>query len=203
LPPAARKKFKVAEPSPTGNQLVFGSVPAPKGATAGIVFSAINTGEGNDQLYAKDPPTEAFINWSGTFDSIDAQGDPSEFTAGISTGEGTDIFTLSDTAFSDLSATTIAGTFYSLLQPGASSIGVLLSLSGSQIDIAYEPGAVISGGGISFGTTSDLGTITAGINAVPLAVPEPSGMVCVAIGLLLMAALQGARGVPSGSGRLA
>jgi hypothetical protein len=173
LAPAAIKKFKISEPTPTGNQITFGNVPAPAGATAGIVFSAVNTGEANDTFIAKDPPTVAFISWSGTFDSEDAQGNTSQFTAGVFTDEGADTLTLPETAFPNLSPTTIASTFYSLLEPDASTIGILLSLSGSTLNIAYEPEAVTSMGGISFGTTSDIGTITAGINAAIIPEPRP------------------------------
>jgi hypothetical protein len=141
---------------------------------------------------AKDDPTIAEVEFSGTFDENDAFGNPTTFTAGFfadpttSNPSGSDSLTLSASSFPDLSGATIANTFAADLASGAASLGIVLGVvdlspTDGLVVVNYPAGTATFNGGVVFGTTSSDGTVSGAINAV---VPEPASLVLLGTGLL-------------------
>lgn len=132
-----------------------------------VIFSSQTTGEGFDKLTATN--IAAFIEFDGGFDQLDSLGNISTFLAGFSTdiGSVTQSFLADD--FADLTASTIASTFYDALVIPADLIGINLTLSGSSLIASYDPG--VHGESVEFGTTSGAGTVA---GSVTLPVPPIS-----------------------------
>jgi hypothetical protein len=154
-------------------------------AGAAIVFDSKDAGEALDTLAGKDDPTAAGIEFIGNFDSQDASGGSSTFTAGFSTDLGSELLTLDASSFSGLSGQSIADTFFSLLEPSAPSLGVVLthldrSSTDGLININFVPGAAHrEGGAVFFGTSSAEGMVEGAINVVP----EPSTVFVATLGV--------------------
>jgi hypothetical protein len=183
ISPANVKALDVADVET--NKIEF----ANPGKADGIVFKATGTGEADDNFRVnKDDTSRAFINWTGPFGLLDADGMETRFTAGVVTDAGSAIVTLAESDFPSVSdGSIIAQKFYDTLSPMVSSLGVTLTLNGPELDITFLPGSTSMVGGIDFGTTSFDGEITAGIDSIPAAtaVPEPSALVmCGTAGLL-------------------
>lgn len=53
-----------------------------------------------------------------------------------------------------------------------------------QLDFTFDPGVAAAGGEVAFGTTSQDGTVTGGINIV--LVPEPSAILLLGTGIVVL-----------------
>jgi hypothetical protein len=170
--------------TPANNQVSI-TIPAaaiaalPKGQVPGIGVKATNGVETEGflraRIQANGDPTVAFIDFDGLFSSTDQTGLPSSFDAGIYSSFGSFDDHLAPSAFSSLDGFDIARKFYADLNSVASSLDVSLSFfSGGpedgEIVVSFLNEPVGSNDGVSFGTTSAIGNVTAGVG---LTVPEP------------------------------
>jgi hypothetical protein len=176
-----------------------------KGTGQGGIYLTLQGGSVTTNIFAKDDPTIAEVEFSGTFDENDAFGSLATFTAGffadptMSNPSGSDSLTLSASSFPflpgttipDLSGATIANTFAAALAPGAGSLGIVLgvaelSSTDGLVVVNYPAGTATFNGGVVFGTTSSEGMVSGAINAV---VPEPSSLALLAFGVAAMLSL--------------
>jgi hypothetical protein len=154
-----------------------------------VTFGPGTSGEAKDEEVAFNQPAGGLIEFgSAAFASLDSNGDPSTFTAGVITDVGELAFTIPATELSALDGTTIAGALYADLVPEASTHGFTIANIGDSLEFTFDPAHTLGEGGIVFGTTALTDGLTGSISA---GVPEPSTWALLTTGFAGLARILG------------
>lgn len=166
-------KFTVEDDGPTGLTIKF--------LTRGtkVVFSPGATGEEREEIVAGQILT-GDIDWgTGFYNSVDANGDPSQFTAGVITDLGEAEVTLTADDLAALDGTTIAAALFAELLLEVAGLGVSLVNLGSTLAFTFDQ-ALTEGGGVIFGTTA----LSEGLSgSVVVDAPEPASLALAGLGM--------------------
>ncbi len=144
------KGYDVSDDGPGGNQITI------KHLANGteVSFDPGTTGEKKDDVVGKNV-REGKVGFQGSFDPIDPNGLPSEFTAGIFTdlGELTAVVSAEELDF-QTDGPIICQALFQRLAPQAPHFGVQINFAGDRLEVYFDPAYTLNVGGISFGTTS-------------------------------------------------